>query len=144
MGVAVDLGLHTHPAASGGAFVRTSFRQGCASVHVCDQNVCYSAGPLSHSHPSSRARACPLTARLPAHLPACPACRLTEAYERSEAELLARGGPAELSADNPISFRVFDKVMGCVENIDGGEPEGFKQQCDEDFLLEVSRLGVLP
>ena len=53
---------------------------------------------------------------------------------------MARGAPVELPADNPITFRVFDKCMACVENIDRGEPQGFKQQCDDDFLLTV---GVL-
>ena len=53
---------------------------------------------------------------------------------------MARGAPVELPADNPITFRVFDKCMACVENIDRGEPQGFKQQCDDDFLLTVSVL----
>ena len=50
---------------------------------------------------------------------------------------MARGVPIELPADNPITFRVFDKCMACVENIGRGEPAGFKLQCDDDFLLTV-------
>ena len=33
----------------------------------------------------------------------------------------------------------FDKVLSCVEDLDRGEPQGFKQQCDGDFLLTVGR-----
>jgi hypothetical protein len=31
----------------------------------------------------------------------------------------------------------FDKVMACIEDVDGGEPQGFKEECDRDFLLTV-------
>ena len=37
----------------------------------------------------------------------------------------------------------FDKVMGCVEDLDRGEPADFKGQCDEDFLLTVRGAGRL-
>lgn len=30
-----------------------------------------------------------------------------------------------------------DKVMACVEDIDRGEPAGFRQRCDQDLLLTV-------
>lgn len=38
----------------------------------------------------------------------------------------------------------FDKVMACIEDVDGGEPQGFKEECDRDFLLTVRPGGLAP
>ncbi|KAL4443632.1 hypothetical protein ABPG75_011369 [Micractinium tetrahymenae] len=63
--------------------------------------------------------------------------RLADGFADTQKEAEDRGLPGELDLSSPMNLKQFDKVMALVEDIDRGEPAGFREECDQAFQLEL-------
>ncbi|KAL4447266.1 hypothetical protein ABPG77_007299 [Micractinium sp. CCAP 211/92] len=63
--------------------------------------------------------------------------RLADGFAETQQQAEGRGLAGELDLGTPMNLKQFDKVMALVEDIDRGEPPGFKRECDDAFQLEL-------